>query len=465
MSRCQFVPPYLLEKIAASHPDANVGDCTRSTLQIDEQLRSRRREPAAPAAPGDAPFAVHTAHNGSTLPGELVRSAGDAATGDQAVDEAYVGVEASLALFSEVFGRSSYDDRGAPVIATVHYEQDYDNAFWDGTQLVFGDGDGQVFDRFTKPVDVLGHELSHAVTQFSADLTYEGQSGALNESVSDVFGSCLKQRLLGESVEQADWLIGEGLFLPSVQGVALRSMAAPGTAYDDPVLGKDPQVAHMDDFVVTDDDNGGVHTNSGIPNKAFHLAATGLGGTSWDGAGKIWYAALTSGIGADTDFAGFAAATVTAAEAVSPETATTVRDAWQQVGVTASSGGAVGSRALDRALAGRRDPHRRVRGGPAVRRAGPGRGPAHPGGRVAARTHRRAVAGPAPPAARPVRLRLRPRRRPGHGRRAGPHRRPPPARRAAAAALSVRRGLTVAGRGAPCAAPPGREAGSPARRC
>ena len=339
MSRCQFVPPYLLEKIAAAHPDANVGDCTRSTLQIDEQLRSRRRTTATPAAPGDAPFAVHTANNGSALPGELVRSAGDAASGDQAVDEAYVGVEASLALFSEVFGRSSYDDQGAPVIATVHYEQNYDNAFWDGTQLVFGDGDGQVFDRFTKPVDVLGHELSHAVTQFSADLTYEGQSGALNESVSDVFGSCLKQRLLGESVDEADWLIGEGLFLPSVQGVALRSMAAPGTAYDDPVLGTDPQVAHMDDFVVTDDDNGGVHTNSGIPNKAFHLAATALGGTSWDSSGKIWYAALTSGIGADTDFAGFAAATVAAAEAVSPEAATTVRVAWEQVGVTASSGG------------------------------------------------------------------------------------------------------------------------------
>jgi Zn-dependent metalloprotease len=282
---------------------------------------------------------VHTAGNGTDLPGALVRGAGDAESGDPAVDEAYVGVEASLALFSEVFGRSSYDDKGAPVIATVHYERDYDNAFWDGTQLVFGDGDGQVFDRFTKPVDVLGHELSHAVTQFTADLTYEGQSGALNESVSDVFGSCLKQRLLGESVDEADWLIGEGIFLPSVQGKALRSMAAPGTAYDDPALGKDPQVAHLDDFVVTTDDNGGVHTNSGIPNKAFHLAATGLGGTSWDGAGTIWYAALTSGMSKDTDFAGFAAATVTAAEAVSADAAATVRDAWKQVGVTASAGG------------------------------------------------------------------------------------------------------------------------------
>ena len=123
-------------------------------------------------------------------------------------------MEASLALFEEVYGRSSFDGMGAAVLATVHYEQDYDNAFWDGTQLVFGDGDGTVFERFTKPVDVLGHELTHAVTQYTANLTYQGQSGALNESVSDVFGSCLKQRLLGQSAADADWLIGEGIFRP-----------------------------------------------------------------------------------------------------------------------------------------------------------------------------------------------------------------------------------------------------------
>ena len=340
MTRCQFVPPYLLEKIAASHPDPATCERGERTLQIDAALRSRRAAAApAPAVTGDEPFSVFTADNGTELPGRLVRVAGDPESADQATDEAYVGVEASLALFSEVFGRSSYDDKGAPVIATVHYEQDYDNAFWDGTQLVFGDGDGRVFDRFTKPVDVLGHELSHAVTQFSANLTYQGQSGALNESVSDVFGSCLKQRLLAQTVDQADWLIGEGIFLPSINGKALRSMAAPGTAYDDPTIGKDPQVATMADFVDTTEDNGGVHTNSGIPNKAFHLAATGIGGSSWEGAGKIWYAALTSGIGADTDFAGFASATVAAARDVSDRAAEVVRSAWAEVGVDGSAPG------------------------------------------------------------------------------------------------------------------------------
>ena len=151
-----------------------------------------------------------------------------------AVNEAATGITESLALFTD-YGRASFDDQGATVVATVHYEQDYDNAFWDGTQLVFGDGDGKVFDRFTKPIDVLGHELSHAVTQYTANLTYQGQSGALNESMSDVFGACIKQRHLGQDAAAADWLVGEGIFLPGINGQALRSMAEPGTAYDDPL--------------------------------------------------------------------------------------------------------------------------------------------------------------------------------------------------------------------------------------
>jgi thermolysin metallopeptidase-like protein/emfourin len=340
MTPCAFVPPYLLERVAALHPDDIIGGCCRRTLALDAEIRERRdlvalagagATLAAPA--GAAPFAVHSADNATTLPGRLVRSAGEPGTGDAAVDEAYAGVEASLALFAEVYGRTSYDDAGAPVVATVHYGRSYDNAFWDGRQLVFGDGDGRVFTRFTKPVDVLGHEFVHAVTEHTAGLVYQGQSGALNESMSDVFASCLKQRLLGQSADRADWLIGEGLFLPSVRGRALRSMAEPGTAYDDPVLGKDPQVGSMADYVETTQDNGGVHLNSGIPNRAYHLAAVALGGNAWERAGQVWYAALTSGIGPDADFATFAAATLTAAEAVSAETRDAVAEAWRTVGV------------------------------------------------------------------------------------------------------------------------------------
>jgi thermolysin metallopeptidase-like protein/emfourin len=342
MTRCAFVPPYLLERVAATHRDDAVSACCRSTLALDGELRTRRTArdtlPVPAPAPDAGPFAVHSAGNGTTLPGALVRAAGAPAVGDAAVDEAYAGVEAALALLREAFGRASYDGQSAPVVATVHYGSGYDNAFWDGRQLVFGDGDRKVFDRFTKPVDVLGHELAHAVTEHTAGLVYSGQSGALNESVSDVFASCLKQWLLGQTADEADWLIGEGIFMPAVRGRALRSMAEPGTAYDDPVLGRDPQVASMDAYVTTTQDNGGVHLNSGIPNRAFHLAATGIGGRSWEGAGQIWYAALTSGIGPQTDFATFADATVSAAAKVSTAARDVVLGAWETVGVARGAG-------------------------------------------------------------------------------------------------------------------------------
>ena len=334
--RCHFIPQYLLDTLAGA-PDTEAAARGRRTMAIDARVRapsSRPRRRPERRGRSTTPTTVRTSRaSWSARPGSP-------RSGDVTVDEAATGITESLALFADL-GRASYDDKGATVVATVHYEQDYDNAFWDGNQLVFGDGDGRVFDRFTKPIDVLGHELSHAVTQFTADLTYQGQSGAMNESISDVFGACIKQRSLGQDAAAADWLVGEGIFLPGINGRALRSMSDPGTAYDDPQIGKDPQVGSMADYVETTDDNGGVHLNSGIPNRAFVLAARAIGGESWSGAGRIWYAALTSGIPADSDFATFAAATVAAAGA----TRRAVEDAWTTVGVTpgassASSSGA-----------------------------------------------------------------------------------------------------------------------------
>ncbi len=338
-TRCTFVPPYLLQQIAAAPgvgvdaPTAAV-EAAQESLVVDQQFRSERAEAAVPGVPhpqaSEGGWTVYTARNGTSLPGSRVRGEGEPASGDPAVDEAAVGGAGALALFAEVFGRDSFDDAGAEVVMTVHYGRHYVNAFWNGAQLVFGDGDGRIFDRFTKPVDVLGHELTHAVTEHTAGLVYRNQPGALNESMSDVFASCAKQRMLGQDVTQADWLIGAELFLPGVNARALRDMAAPGTAYDDPVLGRDPQVGHLDDYLDTTDDNGGVHLNSGIPNRAFHLAATAIGGRSWEGAGAIWYAALTGpDVGPTTDFAGFAAATVSMAG----EHAGAVAAAWQTVGV------------------------------------------------------------------------------------------------------------------------------------
>jgi Zn-dependent metalloprotease len=232
----------------------------------------------------------------------LVRGEGDPKSKDKAVNEAYDGSGATYDFYLQVYNRNSIDDRGMRLDSTVHYERGYDNAFWNGQQMVYGDGDKKLFNRFTIALDVIGHELTHGVTSNEADLSYQDQSGALNESISDVFGSLVKQYKLGQTAKQADWLIGQGLLAPGVKGVALRSMKAPGTAYNDPVLGKDPQPADMKGYVQTNDDNGGVHINSGIPNRAFYETAIQLGGNAWTKAGRIWFITLRDKLRPDSNF-------------------------------------------------------------------------------------------------------------------------------------------------------------------
>ncbi|MEU9029339.1 M4 family metallopeptidase [Streptomyces sp. NPDC048383] len=318
---CTVVPPHLLDKAARS-ADAARADAAQRTLEQDAFLRTRRRistvrgiAPTAAAPGSDTPRrTVYDAGHRTRLPGTMVRGEGDEPGRDATVNRAYAGLGATFDLFLQGFGRRSIDDGGLPLDATVHYGEDYNNAFWDGRQMVFGDGDGDLFLDFTVAVDVIGHELAHGVTQYTANLDYHGQSGALNESMSDVFGSLIKQYTLGQNADEADWLIGAGLLGPNVTGVALRSMRAPGTAYDDDELGKDPQPATMDDYVVTSRDNGGVHINSGIPNHAFCIAATELGGRAWERAGQIWYDTLTGGeLTERADFADFARLSVAAA--------------------------------------------------------------------------------------------------------------------------------------------------------
>ena len=219
---------------------------------------------------------------------------GQPATGDAAVDEAADRDHRDARAVRGGLRADSYDAAGAPVSLTVHYGRDYANAFWDGTQLVFGDGDGGCSGgspgRWTCWPRV--HPRGHRAHRRAG---LPRPAGALNESVSDVFAPASSSGCSARTRREADWLIGEGIFVPGVEARALRDMAAPGTAYDDPALGEDPQPGHMDDYVETDDDNGGVHLNSGIPNRAFLLAATAIGGTACEGAGRIWYAALTAG--------------------------------------------------------------------------------------------------------------------------------------------------------------------------
>ncbi|MEI7031316.1 M4 family metallopeptidase [Streptomyces pratensis] len=341
---CTIVPPHVLDQLSRSG-DARLADPARRTLEADGLRRTRRRMTAlasAPAAPGAGAVptkprrTLFDCENGTALPGRRVRDEGEKPTSDASVNRAYAGLGATFELLLCAYGRSSIDGKGLPLTGSVHYGHEYNNAFFDGEQMVFGDGDGEIFLDFTVAVDVIAHELAHGLTQYTANLRYEGQSGALNESVSDVIGSLVKQYSLGQSAEQADWLIGAGLLAPRVSGVALRSMKAPGTAYDDDVLGKDPQPASMEDYIETEEDNGGVHLNSGIPNRAFHLLATALGGNAWERAGQIWFDVLTGGeLTATADFAEFARLTVAAAGSRFGEgdEREAVLKAWSEVGV------------------------------------------------------------------------------------------------------------------------------------
>jgi len=278
---------------------------------------------------------VYDARNGHTLPGALVMSE-QKDSKDIEAREAFEGAGATYDFFDKLFSRKSIDGRGMRLVSTIHYERNFNNAMWNGRQMVYGDGDGELFNRFTESKDIIGHEFTHGVTQFTAGLVYHDQTGALNEHISDAFGTMIKQKWLAQTVTQSDWQIGDGLFTSKVNGKALRSMKAPGTAYDDPVLGRDPQPAHMRDYVVTTDDNGGVHINSGILNFAFYQIATDLGCYCWPVLSDIWYDTLTEHLSPQAQFQDFANATVLVAgqlHGAGGQVQLIVADAWSKVGL------------------------------------------------------------------------------------------------------------------------------------
>ncbi len=351
-----ILPPHMLDKLAQNGSQEQK-DFAVQTLRQSEQLRGLRQ------AAVDMPFilrfpraegvvaavkqrTVYDANHTTTLPGTVVRREGDPPSADVAVNEAYDGAGNTFDFYNDIYQRNSIDGNGMAIISSVHYDINYDNAFWDGSQMVYGDGDSslppdkQLFNRFTICLDVIGHELTHGVTQFTAQLAYNGQSGALNESMSDVFGILVKQRALGLSAAQSDWIIGAGLFTANVHGVGIRSMKAPGTAYDDPVLGKDPQPDNMANYVNTPSDNGGVHINSGIPNHAFYVTSVNMGGNAWEKAGLIWYTALTTKLSATSDFQAAANATFTVAGdkfGVGGAEQLAVKQGWAEVGINAEA--------------------------------------------------------------------------------------------------------------------------------
>jgi Zn-dependent metalloprotease len=321
-SRNCIAPPSVLLKVARDGSREEREAALRA-LALDSGFRQARavhaaRVALAPPMPrlvgvtgGSPQRTIYDQHESeATALGELVRSEGDNDGDDPAINEAYAYFGDTYKFFWEVLGRNSIDDQGMGLVGLVHFGHAYANAFWDGEgHMFFGDGDGKLFTRLTKSLDVIGHELTHGVTQYTAKLAYQDQAGALNESLSDVFGSLVTQFAKGQTADQASWLIGEEVVGPTL-APALRSLKDPGNAnqYDD-------QPADMDHFVVTADDHGGVHTNSGIPNHAFYVVAITLGGHAWTEAGLLWYDAMRDPRMKPTaDFRTFANATLRAAK-------------------------------------------------------------------------------------------------------------------------------------------------------
>jgi Zn-dependent metalloprotease len=338
-----ILPPDLILRLAQeASPERRLA--LLETLALDHSFRQFRAEAAgrqaalpsltSPAAPGGTPSRVIYDQQNSTAqaPGKLARSEGDPAVADSAINEAYDNFGYTYDLYWQVFQRNSIDDQGMTIQGLVHYGAGYDNAFWDGVgHMFFGDGDGQLLTQTAKGLDVIGHELTHGVTQHEANLTYSGQSGALNESISDVFGSLVKQYHLSQTAAQADWLIGADIVGPEL-APALRSMKAPGTANP-----HDNQPADMDHYFQTAQDNGGVHTNSGIPNHAFYVVATTIGGNAWQAPGVTWYNALADPqLSPNASFGSFANTTLKQARirygATSAE-ASAVQAGWDAVKV------------------------------------------------------------------------------------------------------------------------------------
>jgi Zn-dependent metalloprotease len=281
---------------------------------------------------------IYDAHRSYDDPphGRRVRYEGWPLIGDEQANEVYDALGAGCDLFWHEYGRNSIDDAGMALHAYVHYGVGFGNAFWDGQALLLGDGDGTIVGRMSHAVDLIGHELTHGVIARTANLDYRGQAGSLNESICDVFGSLAKQRLRGQTAVEADWLIGEGVLADGIAGSALRSLRAPGTAYDDPVIGADPQPSHMRHLVETDADSG-VHINAGIPNHAFYLASIKIGGHAWERSGRVWYETLCdAGLPRDADLACFADLTRSTAARLYGEGSReleAIAEAWHAVGV------------------------------------------------------------------------------------------------------------------------------------
>ncbi|KOP31239.1 M4 family metallopeptidase [Exiguobacterium acetylicum] len=275
---------------------------------------------------------TYDAKNRTSLPGTLWADADNVfnATYDRAAVSAHVNAAKTYDFYKNTYGRNSYDNAGARLNSSVHYSTSYNNAFWDGTKMVYGDGDGSTFTYLSGALDVVAHELTHAVTEYSAGLVYQNESGAINEAISDIMGT-VAEYSVGSNF---DWLVGEDIYTPGVSGDALRSMSNPA-AYGDP--------DHYSKRYTGTQDNGGVHTNSGIVNKAAYLLGNGgthtgvtVTGVGVPKLGAIYYRALTVYLTPNSNFSSLRAAVVQSAKDLYGSTsaeATAAAKSFDAVGV------------------------------------------------------------------------------------------------------------------------------------
>jgi Zn-dependent metalloprotease len=336
---CFFVPPHITDHIArvAEKDATGASEAQRGSL-ASRALRQQRRDvdratlaALTPPVQGKGDRQIYDDQNQWVVNVDLVRGEGDAPVGGNNANLAYDQLGATRKFYNEVLGRDSIDNAGLTLIGNVNFGVSYNNAFWDGSEMVFGNGDDQIFKDFTNDVGVTGHELTHGVTQYTAGLEYTDQPGALNEATSDIMGACVEQYAEKLDAGTFDWLIGEGVMADGLYGEALRSMAHPGTAYDNPLMGKDPQADSMAGYVP----GGDPHVNSGIINRVFYLIATDLGSIP---AAKLWYATLQN-LWPKAQFADAAhvcgqMARILAREGtIERQGAQTVRSAFREVGI------------------------------------------------------------------------------------------------------------------------------------
>lgn len=237
------------------------------------------------AAAAPPVVSVFDCRHGMALPGTPVSD--PARADDETARRTFSETTAMAEFLRTAFNRNSLDDAGMGLLSSIHFSVGYNNAFWNGLQMTYGDGDGNIFIDFTRSNDVIAHELTHGLTEYTAGFAYRNQAGGLNESVSDAFGSMFRQWRAGQSVQQADWLIGRDIMGPGALArgyTCLRDLSNPGAQHC-----LSPQPAHFDQYRNGMDP----HDSSGIPNQAFYLAAIAIGGRSWEKAGRIWYHALT----------------------------------------------------------------------------------------------------------------------------------------------------------------------------